>query len=307
MAPEVLDMREIHGEGHMREGFRTKTFSKPNGMLLGQALAKIKDYEARGITMTLRQLYYQLVAGGAITNNLKAYKHLTSLITDARYAGLVDWDSIEDNLRKPRLPNTFKDIPDILNATISSYKLDWWKEMKAYVELYTEKDALSSILGPLAAKHRIPFQVNRGYASASSMYEASKRFLAKRGKKNLVILYLGDHDPSGLDMVRDIEERLAEFCVTVEIEHVGLTWKQIERYHLPPNPAKVTDSRAAAYIEEHGNESWEVDALPPDVMIEIIERAIQKWEDPQVKARVLRQERKDIRELELFRDEKQTP
>ena len=304
MAAEVLDMRKVHGEGHMRELFRAKRFSKPNRMLLGQALAKIQDYEARGITMTLRQLYYQLVAGGAIPNNLKAYKHLTSLVTDARYAGLVDWDSIEDNLRKPRIPTTFEDIPDILNATISSYKLDWWKEMKTYVELFTEKDALSSILGPLAAKHRIPFQVNRGYASASSMYEASKRFLGKQGK-NLVILYLGDHDPSGLDMVRDIEERIAEFCVTVEIKHVGLTWQQIDRYHLPPNPAKISDSRAAAYIEEHGNESWEVDALPPDVMIEIIERAIQKWEDPRIKASVLRKERKDIRELERFRDEKQ--
>ena len=290
----------------MRETFRTKMFSKSNRMLLGQALVKIQDYEDRGITMTLRQLYYQLVAGGAIPNNIKAYKHLTSLITDARYAGLVDWDSIEDNLRKPRIPTTFEDIPDILNATISSYRLDWWKTMKSYVELYTEKDALSSILGPLAEKHRIPFQVNRGYASASSMYEASKRFLAQEPKK-LVILYLGDHDPSGLDMVRDIRARLTEFHVHAEIEHVGLTWGQIERYHLPPNPAKVTDSRAAAYIEEYGNESWEVDALPPDVMIEIIERAIQKWEESQVKAKVLRQERKDIRELERFRDEKQMP
>ena len=289
----------------MREAFRTKTFSKSNIMLLGQALAKIRDYEARGITMTLRQLYYQLVAGAVIPNNLKAYKHLTSLITDARYAGLVDWDSIEDNLRKPRLPTMFEDIPDILNATISSYRLDWWKTMKGYVELYTEKDALSSILGPLAAKHRIPFQVNRGYASASSMYEASKRFLAKRPGKKCVILYLGDHDPSGLDMVRDIKERLSEFRAYVEVEHIGLTWEQIEKYHLPPNPAKVTDSRAAAYIEEYGNESWEVDALPPDVMVEIIERAIQKWEDPRIKANVLRQERKDIRELERFRDEKQ--
>ena len=138
------------------------------------------------------------------------------------------------------------------------------------------------------------------------MYEASKRFLAKETKR-WVILYLGDHDPSGLDMVRDIRARLTEFHVHAEIEHVGLTWQQIERYHLPPNPAKVTDSRAAAYIEEYGNESWEVDALPPDVMIEIIEWAIQKWEDPRVKERVLRQERKDIRELERFRDEKQTP
>ena len=163
-------------------------------------------------------------------------------------------------------------------------------------------DALSSILGPIASRHRIPLQVNRGYASASSMYEASKRFL-DRGKK-AVILYLGDHDPSGLDMVRDIKERLSEFEAYVEVEHVGLTWEQIEQYDPPPNPAKITDSRAAAYIREHGNESWEVDALPPDVMIEIVERAIQKWEEPRVKANVLRQERMDIRELENFRDEK---
>jgi len=289
----------------MKETFRAKRFSKSNTMLLAHAILKIEEYEAQGIIMTLRQLYYQLVAGEIILNNLKAYKHLTSLITDARYAGLVDWDSIEDNLRKPKIPGTFENVPDILNATISSYKLDWWKDMKTYVELYTEKDALSSILGPLAARHRIPFQVNRGYASASSMYAAARRFLDNG--REAVILYLGDHDPSGLDMVRDIKDRLSEFGAYVEIEHVGLTWEQIEQYNPPPNPAKITDSRAAAYIRKHGHESWEVDALPPDVMIGIVESAIEKWEEPKIKAAVLRQERKDIRELERFRDEKANP
>jgi hypothetical protein len=289
----------------MKEMFRDKRFSGSNLILLAQTYGIIENYESQGITMTLRQLYYQLVAAAIIPNTLRAYKHLTNLITDARYAGAVDWDSIEDNLRKPRMPSTFRDIPEILEAAISSYKLDYWKDMKTYVELYTEKDALSSILGPIAVKHRIPFQVNRGYASASSMYEAANRFKAKEDKVR-VILYLGDHDPSGLDMVRDIRIRLNEFGVDAKVEHIGLTWDQIEMYKPPPNPAKITDSRSASYIRKWGDESWEVDALPPDVMIKIVKKAIAKYEEPKAKALVLEQERLDIEDLENFRNERIT-
>lgn len=284
----------------MKITFRRQGFSAPNLHLLENAQLVIDAYQEKGIRMTLRQLYYQLVAAAVIPNNNQAYTQLTNLITNARYAGLVDWDAIEDNLRKPKLPSTFADLEELLLAAHQSYKLNWWDDMDTYVELYTEKDALSSILGPLAREHRIPFQVNRGYASASSMFEASQRFLA-HDDKELVILYLGDHDPSGLDMVRDIEKRLEEFGVEVKVEHIALTWEQIERYNPPPNPAKITDSRASNYIEKYGESSWEVDALPPDVMMELVNSSILQYCDDDIKSEVEKREEKDLEKLDRFR------
>lgn len=285
----------------MKIKFREKRFSASNAQLLEHAQQKIGEYENRGIMMTLRQLYYQLVAGGIIPNNIRSYKHLASIITDARYAGLVDWNVIEDNLRKPEMPNTFSGIPAILNAAIHSFKLDYWKEMPEYVELYTEKDALSSILAPIAMQFRIPFQVNRGYASASSMFEAAQRFIeAERRGQSTTILYLGDHDPSGLDMVRDISARLREFGVEVDVQHIALTREQIVEYNPPPNPAKLTDARAQGYIAEHGEESWEVDALPPEAMIELVKSSIEAHIDEDIRDKVLAREDGEKAELKKF-------
>lgn len=75
-------------------------------------------------------------------------------------------------------------------------------------------------------------------------------------------------------MVRDIHDRLDMFLASVEVNKVALTMDQVEQYDPPPNPAKLTDSRAASYIAEHGEYSWEVDALPPDVLHNLIEEAI---------------------------------
>jgi hypothetical protein len=283
--------------------FRTKRFSSDSLTLLTQAQRIIDNYQSQNITMTLRQLYYQLVVANVIPNKVQFYNQLVSLITDARYAGLVDWDAIEDNLRKPRLPSTFTSISDLLNAAMHSYRLDFWKDMTTYVELYTEKDALSSILAPIAFRNRIVFQVNRGYSSASSMFEGANRFFEKQDEeKDLIILYLGDHDPSGLDMVRDIETRLREFGVHVTVRPLALTWDQIQKYSPPPNPAKMSDSRSENYVHKFGEFSWEVDSLPPDVMIKLVEDGIQSYLDPKILKKVMAQEQKDKKALQEFSD-----
>jgi hypothetical protein len=282
----------------MKIKFRERRFQLESVRLIVRSNAIVEEYDAMGIRITLRQLYYQLVARGIIANVMKEYDRLVSVITDARYAGLIDWNAIEDNLRKPRIPSTFANLDEIVAAAIASYRLDYWEGMPDYVELYTEKDALSSILAPIANDRRIAFQVNRGYASASSMFEAFSRFSAKADAgKNCFILYLGDHDPSGIDMIRDIEDRLNEFGVVVEIEHIALTERQIKKFNPPPNPAKMKDSRAAGYVARHGASCWEVDALPPDAMIRIVEAAIDAHLDEDERDRVLKIEAADKAKL----------
>lgn len=230
-------------------------------------LDELSDYR-----LTLRQLYYQLVTRNIIPNQERAYKKLGKTLTRARLAGLVDWDAIEDRVRQPVIPTEFEDLEDLVEAALRSYRLPRWRDQRAYVELWVEKDALASVLRPLADQFHVTLMVNRGYSSASAMKEAAERFREYHVPRRL--FYLGDLDPSGEDMVRDIRDRLAEFRANVRVEKIALTIDQVEEYEPPPNPAKLTDSRAAEFVARYGTSSWEVDALPPSVLGQIITDAI---------------------------------
>jgi hypothetical protein len=188
---------------------------------------------------------------------------------------------------------------DLVESAKYSYRLDRWQGQQYYVELFTEKDALSSVLSPIANKWHIYLNVNRGYSSATALYDASKRFLMNPDK-TCILLYLGDHDPSGLDMVRDVRFRLTEFGCDVEVIPIALTFEQVRKYNPPPNPAKVTDSRAKGYINEFGRQSWEVDALPPDVMINLVNSAVESYVDVEKMNMVKKQESEDMKQLEEF-------
>jgi hypothetical protein len=233
----------------------------------------IEGYQAQGYRLTLRQLYYQLVTRNVIPNEERSYKNIGKLISDARLAGLVDWDSIEDRVRVPSIPQEFENLAELVEAALDSYRLPRWAEQDTYLELWVEKDALSGVLAPMAKEYHVTLMVNRGYSSQSAMYEAAGRFADKRSKR-CFLLYLGDHDPSGEDMVRDISERLDMFGVQVRVRKIALTYEQVEFYNPPPNPTKPKDTRSVKYQAKHGNECWEVDALPPNVLHEIVERAI---------------------------------
>jgi hypothetical protein len=246
----------------------------------GDSLAKIElansiiaSYQAQGFRLTLRQLYYQFVTRNALPNREKSYDSLGRLVSDARLAGLIDWDAIEDRVRVPRLPTEFSDIKGLIDVALQSYRLPRWKGQYHYIELWVEKDALSGVLAPLTAKYHITLMVNRGYSSQSAMYEAGLRF-GQHLDKICNLFYLGDHDPSGEDMVRDVEDRLTMFGADLTVKKIALTMDQVRQYNPPPNPAKQTDTRASAYIAKYGLSSWEVDALPPDVLHQLVEEAI---------------------------------
>lgn len=295
----------------MRETFREKNFGEKKLALLKHIHFILAEFDKQGIKVTLRQLYYQLVSRDLIANKLAEYSRLSELLTDARYCGLIDWEAIEDRIRIPHIHAEFKDVPDLIESAKYSYRLDRWKGQENYVELWTEKDALSSILSPIANKWHIHFCVNRGYSSATAMYDASKRLLdAREQGKKIIILYLGDHDASGLDMVRDIHERLVELCEfqpygdgevdELEVKHIALTGEQIKMYKPPPNPAKITDPRAKRYIEQYGGQSWEVDALRPDVMIKLVEQSVEELVDVDIMQEIIEKEKKDMKQLENF-------
>lgn len=271
-------------------------------------------YESLGYKLTLRQLHYQFVSRNWIVNHDTAYKKLGKILDDCRYCGLVDWNSVEDRGRVSFLPYYVFDIPDALNDTIENYRLDRQDDQNTHIEVWTEKDALSGIMKRSTSKYGVRLVVNKGYTSSSAIYSAYERLAKQLGYRKVVILYFGDHDPSGLDMVRDIRERL-EFMFQngqrqpayennrFKVIPIGLTMKQIEEFDLPPNPTKLTDSRSEKYIEEFGETCWEVDALKPEVLTEIVEKNINDNMDNNLFQKKLEQEKSDKAILKTFIDE----
>lgn len=283
----------------MKECFYIKKFQSATLKELMICRDIISDYESIGIKLTLRQLYYQLVTKNLITNEEKSYQKLSRLIGDARLAGLIDWDAIEDRLRQPHSPPEFRDLPDLLEAACFSYRLPRWEGQEWYAELWVEKDALASVLLPIARRYHVTLMVNRGYSSLSAMYESAKRFRSF-GRKP-ILFYLGDHDPSGEDMVRDIKDRMTLLGVhDLIVEKLALTTDQVETFHPPPNPTKMKDPRAAEYIEKHGYSCWEVDALPPESLTSIIESAIDGILDRNLFDAVVEKEEIDKKKLKAF-------
>jgi hypothetical protein len=279
----------------MKESFRSKRFSDVSIDRINLCNEIIRDYTAQGLRLTLRQLYYQLVTRNAIRNVEREYKNLSTLVSDARLAGKMDWDAIEDRVRQPRQASEFAGLNELVDAALSAYRLPRWKGQKIYAELWVEKDALAGVLEPLAREFHVTLMVNRGYSSQSSMYESATRF--KDSGKPGMLFYLGDLDPSGEDMVRDIDARLDLFGADVSVRKIALTLAQVRQYTPPPNPAKMSDPRATGYVAEFGNESWEVDALPPNVLAQIVRREFRAVIQKPAMDRIKEQEESDKERL----------
>lgn len=278
----------------MKEQFKDQNFRADSLQLIDFCDQIINEYLNQGLRLTLRQLYYQLVTKNIIKNKERAYKNLSNLVSDARLAGMLDWEAIEDRIRVPAIPSEWDSIKDIVDSALYSYRLPRWKTQPEYVELWIEKDALAGVLRPLANKYHVPLMVNRGYSSQSAMYEASKRFLRRQKEgKILRLLYLGDFDPSGEDMVRDIADRMGMFGINLTVDKIALTMPQIKKYNPPPNPAKMSDPRAEGFVAEHGGSSWEVDAIEPKELRKIITRAIEMSVDQDAMQIVIEKENDD--------------
>ena len=284
----------------MKQRFRDKLhLNKKNEEQLQIINDIIEEYAEDGYTLTLRQLYYQLVSRDIIPNQQKEYAKLSTLLVKGRMAGVVDWDAIEDRIRVPYMEYWVSGIEGAIRDTINQYKLDRQEGQDVYIELWVEKDALSGVLKRITEEFHIRLMVNRGYSSCTAIHDAFERLkrYEDEGKKTY-ILYLGDHDPSGLDMIRDIQERLQEFGVFPEVRHIGLTMEQINEFNPPENPAKITDPRAKWYISQHGNKSWEVDALNPKTLHKLVRENVEELIDMDLFNEQIEKEDSDKEKLE---------
>ncbi|ENL9791318.1 hypothetical protein AB6M11_001494 [Listeria monocytogenes] len=259
----------------------------------------IKEYHRQGYELTLRQVYYQLVANGIIENKERSYKNLGSLISNARLAGLIDWNAIVDRTRFLRGFNYETSPEDAIERLSQRYGTDPWAGQKNHVEVWVEKDALVDIVGQASNKLNVDYFSCRGYVSQSAMFRSARRLADwQLAGKDITILHLGDHDPSGIDMSRDIEERLATFGIFPDVKRIALNMDQVDEYTPVPNPTKLSDSRAADYISQFGYESWELDALQPRIIDDLISRHINPLIDRDLMESVKEKCEEERRQLE---------
>jgi hypothetical protein len=287
----------------MREQFITKRFLPKSRAIIAQANEIIADYTAQGFQLTLRQIYYQFVARDLLPNTEKSYKSLGKILNDGRLAGQIDWDAIEDRTRSLETNLRLRDPKHGVQIIRDQYGIDMWKNQERRVEVWIEKEALAGVIAGVCSELDVPYFACRGYVSQSEEWRAYRRH---KKQQETVVLHLGDHDPSGIDMTRDNQYRLNLFHGALrhsEVRRIALNMEQINEYDPPPNPAKVTDARFRTYQAEFGNESWELDALEPQVLVDLIRETIGEYVDDDAWAERQEQLEEDLATLDQFLEE----
>lgn len=245
--------------------------------------AVLEEAAADNVVMSLRQVYYKFVKNDWCPNSDREYKRLGDALDAGRMNGLVSWTAIVDMNRSLYGVET-QDAPEqLLEGLDKRFHLDLWADQQWRPEVWVEKLGMLNVIGDICQKLRVDYYACKGYDSQTMSWQAGRRMARYISKgQRPIIFHLGDHDPSGLDMTRDNRERLEMFTgVPVQVVRLALNRDQIEALGdaLPPNPAKMSDSRAEAYISEHGYSSWEVDALEPTFIRDLIKENVERLRD----------------------------
>jgi len=243
-----------------------------------EILNELKDYKP----LTLRQIYYQLVGKGFIENKVSQYGMLSNLLKWARIDGYINWDDIEDRVRAFHDLRGWNDeyhfIKQELSKFLYGYRRDLLQSQNKYLEIWIEKDALSSLFTRVASPYTIPVVVCRGFSSVSFLHEFTQRLKYQKNKIP-IMLYFGDFDPSGVEMLNSMEITLKEELGVPGIifKRIALLKQDITVYNLPHSPEalKKTDTRAKKHVEEHGEIAVELDALRPDILENKIKTAVE--------------------------------
>ena len=282
----------------MKISYSKKRFYSKRRKLLDKMIGIMENYERRGYRLTVRQVYYQLLARNYIENTESDYDRVAEVLKDGRMVGEVNWNMIVDRGRVAKIHSEFGSPESFVDKVTTQYRRRRWEDQEHYVEVMVEKDALSAILEPVTSDLHVRLLANRGYSSVSALHDVALRLKKEFGRnKKCHILYLGDHDPSGLDMIRDVRDRLSGFGCTVEVEHLALTKRQITEHALPHNPAKFSDSRKRKYVAQHGRKSWELDALDPEILKGVLESSIRRYLDEDKYDRIRDREKEDIAKM----------
>lgn len=244
----------------------------------------LEDAARDGVAMSLRQIYYKFVKNDWVPNRVREYKKLGGALDAGRMNGLISWTAIVDMNRSLYGLNT-NDAPEqLLEGLHHKFRMDLWADQQWRPEVWVEKLGMLNVIGNICNDLRVDYYACKGYDSQTMSWQAGQRMAGYIAKgQRPIIFHMGDHDPSGLDMTRDNAARLEIFAgVPIMVVRLALNMDQIEELgpkKLPPNPAKMTDSRAEAYVEEFGESSWEIDALEPTYIRNLIRDNVARLRD----------------------------
>ncbi len=287
-----------------RIAYRTYTPKPETITIIERANEILDEYAEQGFNLTLRQLYYQFISRDLFPdsyidptegtkNNISSYNKLKAIVSAAREGGMIDWDRLVDRGRSSEARPHWTNASHFIRTVTPQFSTDLWRDQPKRVEVWVEKDALSDVVERACRPLDVPYTACKGYMSASTMWDAAHNRMLHNWneyEQETVVLHLGDHDPSGIDMTRDIEERLTMFAgqadggygttpAQITVARIALTRAQVRRYTPPPNPAKETDTRFRDYETIHGAQSWELDALSPQIIMDLITRHIRAHMD----------------------------
>jgi hypothetical protein len=229
----------------------------------------LRVFDECNTPMTVRQVFYQMEVRGYTPKTEQGYTQVAKALVAMRRAGIIPYRFIADHTRWVRKPDSYSSLQAGLEASQETYRRDLWEHQSDRVEIWIEKEALMGVIDGITAKYDVPLYPCKGYPSHSFLYAAAESI--KDDDKPTFIYYFGDHDPSGKDIPRAIQETLEEFGAEFTFEIVAVTPEQIDVLNLPTRPTKRTDSRSKNW---RGGESVELDAIPPDYLRGMVKQCI---------------------------------
>jgi len=243
--------------------------------VLWDAIAEVAaDYDR----MSIRQLYYQLVARQVIDKTEAAYKRVCDASAQMRIAGALPYQTVADGSRTRRDVWSHGGLGEALADAHDLYRRNYWIDQPWHVEVWCEKDALTGAIAPVSDRYGVTYVATRGFPSMTLRYESAMVLVKTR--KPAAILYFGDHDASGQRISDNLEAELRHHGADVVVQRIALNPDQVSQWSLPTRPGKQTDSRQAGFTERFGDASVELDALPPDVLTDLVEQAIFAYIEP---------------------------
>jgi hypothetical protein len=260
----------VYETSHIKRGRSTRAEVEARR----EALLDIID---AGKPMTVRQVFYQATVRNIVEKAETGYNKVQVDLTKMRRDGSLRYDWLADNTRRQRKPRSFDSVEQALQDTAALYRKNLWRDADCYVEVWLEKDALAGVVLPVTAMFDVPLMVARGYASLSFLYNAAEYI--KSLDVPTFIYHLGDFDPSGVNAGEKIEATLHELAPDAEIifKRLAVTRTQITRWRLPTRPTKTSDTRARGF----GETSVELDAVDPNDLRALVQRAIEQHLPPQ--------------------------
>jgi hypothetical protein len=230
---------------------------------------------------SVRAVCYQLFVRQLIESMAKnCTNRVSEQIVYARKQRIIPWPWIVDDTRKVHRPVSWRDAGEYVETMLTYYRRERWQDQPIHVEVWSEKSTVSGTLAPVLEKYGVPWNYIHGYTSWTNSHDAAREF--RRLKKPCVILYVGDHDPSGKHMSDvDIPERFAWEGVTMALRRLAILEPRARALQLPSFPAsdKRSDSRYQWFLDHHGDTCWELDALSPAVLRETVQLAIEEYID----------------------------